>query len=179
MSTVPKRYRSELNNNKPKEFERKQRQQIGQQQQGRRKAKSGRQENDLSMPLERSGFDMSVPLGPSARMMSIPLQERGVEMSMALRGFDLSMPMDESEVVTLDNGSGSDGNAPLLASFLAGTSAAVVGSLALFAKMRQKKHVLQAEESQQERENMEVQEGSLSAQNDLIADGEMRYINIT
>ena len=73
-------------------------------------------------------------------MMSILLQELRSEMSMALprSGLDLtlSMPMDDAEVVTLDNGSDSDGNAPLLASFLAGTLAAVVGSLALFAKMR-------------------------------------------
>ena len=141
ISTIPKRYRSELNNSKPKEFGRKQRQQIGQQQQGRREAKSGKQEGNLSMPLQRSGFAMSVPLGgPGVRMMSILLQELRSEMSMALprSGLDLtlSMPMDDAEVVTLDNGSDSDGNAPLLASFLTGMSAVVVGSLALFAKMR-------------------------------------------
>ena len=122
----------------------------------------GNQEDNLSMLLKDSEFDilrskpqMSMPLGgPGARMMSIPLQELRFEMSMALprSGFDLSlsMPMDDTEVVTLDNGSNSGGNAPLLASFLAGMSAVVVGSLALFAKMRQKKQVLRAEESWQE-----------------------------
>ena len=99
-------------------------------------------EDNLSMPMKESEFDMS---GPSVRMMSIPLREIGFEISMAHRGFDLSMPMDDSEVVTLDNGRNLESNTPFLASFLAGILAVVVGSLALFAKMRQK-HGVQAEE---------------------------------
>ena len=115
------------------------------------------------MPLQESEFDMSLPSVLSARMMSIPLHERVFDLSMPLQrsGFDLSMPMNELPNHTIgEDGSDSDGSAPLLASFLAGFSVVAVGFIALLAKMRQK-HRFQAKERQREREEMQVREGSL------------------
>ena len=166
LSTIPKRYRSNSDNNKPQELGRKQRQERGQQQQ-RNKENLRKLEGDLSMPLQASEFDMSMPSGPRVRMMSMPLQESE---------FYLSMPTDElptqthgdelGDVIALgENGSNSDGSTIILASFLAGISVLVVGAAALFVKMRQK-HSRHAEESQ-EREDTQMREVSFASHGDL------------
>ena len=59
-----------------------------------------------------------------------------------------------------DDGSNSHGSTLLLVSFLAGFLAVAARFFALLAKIRQK-HGVQAKESQQEREEMQMQEGSL------------------
>lgn len=154
MSTVPKRHRSKSDYNKSKVFGRKQRQLRGQQQQQQRKKKSLRKlEGDFSMPLQESEFDMSMPSGPGVRMMSMSIHESEFDLSMPLHEseFDLSMPMDglptqtvgdemEDVIALGENVSNSDGNTLILASFLAGISALVVGAAALFVKTRQKRN---------------------------------------
>eukprot|EP00579_Thalassiosira_antarctica_P000335 CAMPEP_0201867602 /NCGR_PEP_ID=MMETSP0902-20130614/1776_1 /ASSEMBLY_ACC=CAM_ASM_000551 /TAXON_ID=420261 /ORGANISM="Thalassiosira antarctica, Strain CCMP982" /LENGTH=224 /DNA_ID=CAMNT_0048392783 /DNA_START=92 /DNA_END=766 /DNA_ORIENTATION=+ len=196
LSTVPKRHRSKSDYNKSKVFGRKQRQlrgqQLQQQQQQRKKKSLRKLEGDFSMPLQESEFDMSMPSGPSARMMSMSIHESEFDLSMPLHEseFDLSMPImdglptqtvgDEMEdVIALgENVSNSDGNTLILASFLAGISALIVGAAALFVKMRQK-HNRQGEESQ-ERQDMQMREVSFASHDDLNdIEGEGREIVIT
>jgi len=94
----------------------------------------------MSLPLEQSEFEMSVPLQQSEMSMpleesemSMPLEE--MEMSLPLEELELSMPADGApapEAVSLENESESGGNGVVLASFLAGVSALLVGFAAFF-----------------------------------------------
>jgi len=160
VSSVPKRHR----NNNSKEFGNKQRQQNRQQQQKRNDNISRKLEDDISMPLQESGFDvkmMSIPL----RSMSIPLHDLRLDLSMPLQEleFDLSMPSQTLEGAnTLDDGSDSDGKTVILASFFAGISAFMIGAVALFMKMRQRK----AEENG-EADDMQVRVVSFAPPSDL------------
>ena len=97
------------------------------------------------MPLQESEFYLSMPTD------ELPTQTHGGELG---------------DVIALgENASNSDGNAVILASFLAGISVLVVGAAALFVKMRQK-HNRQAEESQ-EREDTQMRVVSFAASDDL------------
>jgi len=161
IANVHKRYRSKLDYNKSKEFGRKQRHRRGQQQQ-KHNENNLRKLDDLTMPPQESEFDMSVPSKPIVRMMSIPLQESAFDLSMPMGDIPAQTDGDDLEVVSLANGGDSDDSGTLLASFLAGISALVVGSVVFFVKMRQKPRC-HAEEIQQEREEMKRREASFSS----------------
>ena len=175
LSNIPTRYRTKFDY-RPQEFGRKQHQQRGQQQQQNRKKTNLRElEGDLPIPIQESELD--VPWGSSVRLMSIPLQESGFDPTMPLQesGFVLSMPtgdnptqvhVDDVEDITLGKGGNSDGKTPILASFLAGISALAVGAAVFFVK-KQQNHGSQVEESQQEREEMQMREGSLSSDQEM------------
>ena len=101
-------------------------------------------ELDNSMPLEESRFDISMPLEESRFDISMPLNVFEMSMSMSTEG---DIPKDEDLTVVL--GENESGSATLiLASFLAGLSVLVVGSMACFVKMRKvhNKQVLEERE---------------------------------
>ena len=119
------------------------------------------------MPLQESEFDLSMPLQESNFDMPMPLQESDFDLSMPTDGLPTQTHGDElGDVIALgENASNSDGNAVILASFLAGISVLVVGAAALFVKTRQK-HNRRAEESQ-ERENTQMRVITLASRDDL------------
>jgi len=113
----------------------------------------------LSMPnLEEARFDI-----PDLDFMSMPLEEARFDIpigSMPLNVFDIEPDNSDGDMNMMSVGLGkssSSSDTLILASMLAGLSALVVGSAAVFMKMR-KVHSDQCIEDKEEEEEMEMQQ---------------------
>ena len=151
LSSVPKRHRT-ASNNIPQEFGRQQHQQRGQHQ--RKMADARRKVEDLSMPMTTAA-ELS---------MSLPMEEAITNKDALADNINLGTSPDERPYI--------------LASFLTGISAFVIGAVAMFVKMRQiHSREVEAQEEASAAQAREVAFGS--ACDDLEEDGEFRDVVIT
>jgi len=178
ISIAPKRYRRQLDDSKSSEIGSAQRQYTnGQQQKQKHPEKNARKlEDDAGSEL-----DLSMPSGPSVRMMSIPLEELRLDLSMPTSERDSAQV--DVETVSLSEDSDSEESTPLLVSFLAGISALVIASVALFAKMKRnkpgRKGEVDAIQIQQEIEDLGGREDAYSPKGAFAADMQGRMVSFS
>mmetsp|Transcript_11667 Transcript_11667/g.28678 ORF Transcript_11667/g.28678 Transcript_11667/m.28678 type:complete len:243 (+) Transcript_11667:3-731(+) len=151
LHTSPERYRSiNLQQQQQQQQDTLGGKELGRQRQKRQR--NLRKKNERKTQDGGSEMSLSSKLTINLSEMSLPLVDAD---------FDLSLPMDlptathGDEIVALENGNSGEGSTLILASFLAGISALIIGAVALFVKMR-RSNSHQVDETQQIDEGRET-----------------------
>eukprot|EP00578_Thalassiosira_sp_NH16_P008472 CAMPEP_0181117912 /NCGR_PEP_ID=MMETSP1071-20121207/22789_1 /TAXON_ID=35127 /ORGANISM="Thalassiosira sp., Strain NH16" /LENGTH=216 /DNA_ID=CAMNT_0023202359 /DNA_START=146 /DNA_END=796 /DNA_ORIENTATION=- len=160
LHTSPERYRS-INLQQQQQQDTLGGKELGRQRQKRQRNSRNTERKTLESSMNLRA--MSVPIMESEMSLSkiAPIDLSEMSLPIVDADFDLSLPMDlptathGDEIVALENGNSGEGSTLILASFLAGISALIIGAVALFVKMR-RSNSHQVDETQQIDEGRET-----------------------